>query len=270
MILHHFCSQRTVRPCTVRVFRVLKDRLSRKWSLRKANRVGDTEVVNLVSVFFPDRGQHLLRMQRALLVESRQDAGELQPRVQPALDALHGYQQLLHALEGEEFGLERNQDLVGGDQGVDHDQVERWRAVDDDEVVALLGRFQLVAQDALTPDLVDQLIFGAGKLNVSRNVVNAHLRRFLHDIHHRGFGVDQEVVDGFLDVAWRLHVQGEMALRVKVDEQHPLTQLGQRGAEVYGGGGLAHTPLLHRDGDRSGQDRSESNPRRLLPPKTGG
>src|ERR1700682_5887192 len=55
-----------------------------------------------------------------------------------------------------------------------------------------------------------------------------------------------------------------MALCIEVDEQHALTQLRQCGAKVYGGSGLAHTPLLHRDGDRSGQECSESSGQRFL------
>src|ERR1700730_5775034 len=54
-----------------------------------------------------------------------------------------------------------------------------------------------------------------------------------------------------------------MALRIEVDQQYALTQLRQRGAKVYGGGGLAHTPLLHRDSDRSGQECSESSGQRF-------
>jgi hypothetical protein len=45
-----------------------------------------------------------------------------------------------------------------------------------------------------------------------------------------------------------------MALRVEVDQEDPLIQLGEGGAKVDGGRGLAHTPFLHGDGDRSGQE----------------
>ncbi|MEA2656888.1 MAG: hypothetical protein QOI23_2253, partial [Chloroflexota bacterium] len=41
---------------------------------------------------------------------------------------------------------------------------------------------------------------------------------------------------------------------IEIDEQYPLTQLRKCGAEVHGGGGLAHSPLLHGDRNRSGQE----------------
>src|SRR5665213_277190 len=201
-------------------------------------------------------------MKCALLVESWQDAGELKSRVQPPLDPLHRYEQLLHALEREELRLQRDQNLIGCNQSVDDDEVQRWGAVDDDEVVSLLSRFQLVAKDALAADLVDQLVVGARQLDVRGDVVDAHLGGFLDDIHHRCLGVDQQVVDRLLELARRLHVQRQVALRVEIDEQDALTQLRQCGAEVHGGGGLAHTPLLHRHRDRSGQECPESNRRR--------
>src|SRR4029077_12013822 len=114
-----------------------------------------------------------------------------------------------------------------------------------------------------------ELVLGAGELDVGRNVVDAHLGRFLDDVGDGRLGVDEQVVNRLVEVARRLHVEGEVALRIEVDEQDALTQLRQGGAEVHGGGGLAHPPFLHRYGDRSGQDRSESNPRRRLSLQTG-
>ena len=44
-----------------------------------------------------------------------------------------------------------------------------------------------------------------------------------------------------------------VALRVEVHHQHPVVELGQRGAEVHRGGGLAHATLLVGDRDHPGQ-----------------
>ena len=60
----------------------------------------------------------------------------------------------------------------------------------------------------------------------------------------------EQVVDRQVELA-RVDAQadGERALRVEVDEQHPLPGLGQRGAQVDGGGRLADAALLVDHGD---------------------
>src|SRR5262249_32709008 len=99
----------------------------------------------------------------------------------------------------------------------------------------------------------DELVFSAGELDVRRNVVDAHLGRRLDDVGDRRLGVDEQVVDRLLELALRLHVEREVALGVQVDQKDTLAQLGECGAQVDGGGGLANPALLHRYGDRSGQ-----------------
>ena len=42
---------------------------------------------------------------------------------------------------------------------------------------------------------------------------------------------------------------GQRTLRVEVDQQHAAPVLGERGAQVDGGGGLAHPALLVADRD---------------------
>src|SRR6202521_1152224 len=86
MILQHSGRQRTIRPRTIRFLGVLKDRLAGKRRLRKTDRVCDPEVVDLVAVLLSHRGEDLLGVQRAVLVQRRKNPDQLQPRVQPALD----------------------------------------------------------------------------------------------------------------------------------------------------------------------------------------
>src|ERR1700730_17692192 len=97
-------------------------------------------------------------MKRPVFVKGGQNPDELQARVEAALDALHCDQQLLHSTQREELRLQRDEHLVGSDQRVDDERVQRRRAVDDDEVVSLLRGLELVAKDALSADLVDELV----------------------------------------------------------------------------------------------------------------
>jgi hypothetical protein len=45
-----------------------------------------------------------------------------------------------------------------------------------------------------------------------------------------------------------------VTLGIQIDEKHSLALFGESCPKVHGGGGLANTPLLHRYGDRSGQE----------------
>ena len=89
--------------------------------------------------------------------------------------------------------------------------------------------------------------------------MDAHLGRLLDDVGDGRVRLQKQVVDRFLRLAGRLHVEGEVTLRVEIDEQDPLAEFRQSRAEIDGGGGLSDPPFLHRDSDRPGQDRCESN-----------
>jgi hypothetical protein len=48
---------------------------------------------------------------------------------------------------------------------------------------------------------------------------------------------------GALVIRIEAHAAGQVRLRIAVDEEHALTSLGERGAEVDDGRGLAHAAL---------------------------
>src|ERR1700704_4998816 len=125
VILHEFGSQRTIGFRSIRFLGVLKDRLTGKWGLGKTDGVGNAELVDLVTVLLSDGGEHLLRVERTLLVESGEDSQQLQARVQAALDTLHRHEQLLHSSQRQELSLQRDEYLIGRDQRVDDDEIER-------------------------------------------------------------------------------------------------------------------------------------------------
>src|SRR5665647_3254356 len=86
-----------------------------------------------------------------------------------------------------------------------------------------------------------------GAQHVVAALVAAHPR-----FRHRS-RLQQHVVHGQLELALvdaRAH--GGVALRVQVDHQHALADLGQPGGEVDGGGGLAHPALLVGDAKNLG------------------
>jgi hypothetical protein len=73
----------------------------------------------------------------------------------------------------------------------------------------------------------------------------------LDDVFGTNLRVEQEMVDGQLDFIGLLpsHVDGEVALRIKVHQEHALPRFGEGAAQVDSGGGLADPTFLvgHRD-----------------------
>ena len=86
-------------------------------------------------------------------------------------DHADGLEQLGHALQGQEVRLHGHDDLVGHGQGVDREQAEAGRAVQQHVVELVAQVAGLVAQDGLGQaggDLVGQLALDAGQAGLGR------------------------------------------------------------------------------------------------------
>ena len=103
------------------------------------------------------------------------------------------------ALERVVLALDRDEHLARGDEGVDRQQPERRRAVDEDVVVRLVHarqiRVERGAQSLFARDERHQLDLGTGEVDGGGHAVEALvLGRRLHDVR-QGQVVDQHVVD---------------------------------------------------------------------------
>ena len=114
-------------------------------------------------------------------------------------------------------------------------------------------RAQQPGQGHLPGDLVDQLDLGGGQVDVGRQQVQSGDVGLDQDVFDRDVVLHQQVVDGQVEVV-RVDPEPDRqrALRVEVDQQHLAAVLGERRAQVDGGGGLADAALLvgHRDDPR--------------------
>ena len=185
---------------------------------------------------------------RARFVHAEHDAGELQPIVEAVGDEADGFEQLAQAVEGEEVWLERKEDVVDGTEGVDREDAERRRAVDEDVVEVGGGFGELVAQDNFTANDAGELDFGGGQIDVGGGDEQAVFGG-LPKLGDAGVG-RQELVDGW-DA--RLGVDAEVergvCLRVDIEDADAMTFARQGCAEVHGGRRFADAALLVDDGD---------------------
>src|ERR1700683_3941564 len=109
------------------------------------------------------------------------------------------------------------------------------------------------AEPVLAADLVHQLNLGAGQVDVAGQQVHPVDAGLVQHVVRGDVPLHEQVVHGVIDVV-RLDAQPdrERTLRVEVDQQHPAALLGQGGAQVDSGGGLAYAALLVADGHRAG------------------
>ena len=161
-------------------------------------------------------------------------------------------QQLAEPLQGVVLALDRDQHLVPGDQGVDGEQAQRRRAVDEDVVDLVLVRGDGGAEPVLPGDHRHQLDLGTGQVDGRRHAPQVGRLVDRHGgLRQRG-ALDQHLVDR-RGAAGVLHPEpgARVALRVEVDHQHPQTVQREGDREVHRAGGLADAALLVGDGDHA-------------------
>ena len=142
--------------------------------LAERRRLGDPHIardhglVDLVAEMLAHVLGHLLGQAVAPVVHGQHHALDLQRRVEAAAHQLDGPHQLGQALQREELALQRHQHRVGRGHGVDGQQVERRRAVDQHIVVAAVRRprsgGQRVAQAERAARRLAQLQLDAGEV----------------------------------------------------------------------------------------------------------
>src|SRR6266576_980340 len=101
--------------------------------------------------------RNLERQRQPRIEEGQDDAADLQAWVELALDELRRVRQRAEALERVVLALDRDQHVLRRHQGVDGEQAEGWRAVDDDVVVAHAQCLERVEKPAFAACEVDQL-----------------------------------------------------------------------------------------------------------------
>lgn len=114
----------------------------------------------------PDFLDDLARQIGPLVVHGDGDPDAVEAGIQRLPDPLYGVHGLRNALQGQEFGLDRDQDGIGGDQGVDGDQPQGGRTVDQDVVEPVAQSLQEAPQLELALRLIHQFDLDPDQLPV--------------------------------------------------------------------------------------------------------
>src|SRR3990172_226126 len=138
---------------------VEQDGLPERGRLREAHVARDDAPIDDPGKVLAHVVHHLGRQVHTLVHHGEDDALDLELRVEARAHPAHGRQELAHPGEGEELALERDQDGIGGDEGVESEKPQRRRTVDKDVVVRARDGREELAESELAARLVDELDF---------------------------------------------------------------------------------------------------------------
>ena len=173
-------------------------------------------------------------------------------------DPLHRPREQGETLQGVVLGLQGDEHLPGGDEGVDRHNPQTRRAVDEDVVqpgqAAPAPAEQVVAKRlaelGLASGGVDELDLHGGDVDRRGQAPQVLGEARLRDDVLDARALDQHVVDrGVLLPVLHAQSRGGVALRVRIDDEDMEAALGERRGDIDRRRRLADTALLVRDGD---------------------
>ena len=256
----NLAGQVQVRPRAGAIDVIDQHRAAMAGGFRHPHVAGNDGGVNLVAEMAAHVGGDHFGQVVAAVEHGQHDALDFKGRVKGLPDPFYGLDQIANAFQGEKFALQGHQHRIGGNQGVQGDQIQGRGTVDQNKVIggapgpySLAGRRlmadQRVAQAVFPAFDIDQFDFGAGQIRPRRHDVQAGNFRGLHRLAD-GRRADQHLIGVDLALAPPDAQAGAgVALRIQVDEQHPAADGGKRRAQVDRRGGFADPAFLIGDGD---------------------
>ena len=110
---------------------------------------------------------NLVGKAKTTVVHGEQETFDLELGVELALDNLDGVEQLADTLKSKVFALYGDDDAVGCCERVDCDETQRWRAVDEDEVVFLTDGGKQVLDNPFAVLQIEHLYLGTYQVDVA-------------------------------------------------------------------------------------------------------
>src|ERR671912_1676204 len=207
-----------VRPLVRRV--VGRDGLGGQAGVRELHGPRDDRVEHLVAEVVDDARDDLARVQRPAVVHRREDAINLQPRVEPIGDLLDRLHEQRYPAHREELALKRDDDAVCRRQCVNRQESQRRLAVDEHDVVVVEDGAQDTREDLLAGDLTDELDLRGRQVDVRGEDVEVVDLAPLDDGIDVVAALGEQVVDGDVQLlGGDAQADRQRTLRVEVDEQ---------------------------------------------------
>lgn len=180
----------------------------------------------------------------ASIVHREEVAEHVAGDAQALMDAAERLAEQLEPEDGQILARDRDDYVIGGDQGVERDQAEVGRRIDDDVIVCAQRRGEQAPQQVLTGHGRGELKIDSGEgfaRGRERKALDAGLAHDLLD----GLSADETLGHGRLASRKRARQRGGgAALEIEIDEEHALAAHGQSRRQIHRRCGLADAAFL--------------------------
>lgn len=184
----------------------------------------------------------------AIVKHGEEDAFGSDVVLEGFLDAFDGVHELGNPLQGEEFALDGDEDGIGGDEGVEGEEVEGGGAIDEDISVLLANWGEAGLEAGLALGHLDEFDVDADEGAVGGEEVEAFAAGFDDGIGGGFFAGEDMVEADVFGVFADAEAGGGVSLGVRVHKEHSKFVCGEGSRQVDSGGGFADPALLISDG----------------------
>jgi hypothetical protein len=149
--------------------------------------------------------------------------------------------------------LQRNENAVAGGEGVQRENPQRRRAVNQHHVKtsAIEHGFECEREALQMIFQPRDLDVGGAQVHFARQYFQAFAGRRLDFFKQRTFAQQNAIRAGTFNF-FQTDAAGGVGLRVEVEKQNALAERGEAGGEIDGGGGFSYATFLVGDGDDFG------------------
>src|SRR2546427_766743 len=198
------------------------DRDAGSGGLADLHRLSDHGVEDLVVAEVLERIGHVASENRPAVIKGREQTQYLESGVEARLNGLDDLEERRHALERVVLRLHGDDHPVRGDEGVQREEPERRRAIDQHVVIAVDDlASELVAEGHLAPDGIEKLDLGCRELQRTRRDVDVLGLRRVDDRVQGHVRIDEDLGDRSFDrVEIEAQPHGEICLRIEINAEN--------------------------------------------------
>jgi len=211
---------------------------------RKPDIAGNHSDIEPLAEVLTERAGNLLSEVGSVVVHGQEDALDADVWIERRADALERRDEFGDSLEGKILGLHGHNEGFSSYEDIQGEEVERGRAIEDDEIESILNRLQGAAKTQSAIGGRSQLNVGAGEVLGAGKMPEQIDLRGEDDLDGRDVA-HEDVIDGVaVIVPLEAHAGRGVGLRVAVDKQDFETFERDAGGQVDSRGGFANSALL--------------------------